>query len=167
MAAVWVDADACPSAIKDIILKAAVTRPIATIFVANKPIYFPTSPFLSAVQVGQGSDIADQYIVEHAKSGDLVITQDIPLAALLVPKEIAVMSVHGALFTPDNIGERLSIRNFMQELRDSGGRTKGPKAFDSQDKQKFARTFDEQLRKIERAALLHWKSYARVPSTFS
>ncbi|MCX7122948.1 MAG: YaiI/YqxD family protein [Gammaproteobacteria bacterium] len=144
---IWVDADACPSAIKDIIMKAANTRFIHTVFIANKPIYFPASPYLSAIQVNQGADIADQYIVDHAMEGDLAITQDIPLAALLVAKKVVVISLHGTLFTANNIGERLSIRNFMQDIRDQGGQTGGPKPFSQKDKQKFAQTFDQQLRK--------------------
>jgi uncharacterized protein YaiI (UPF0178 family) len=144
---IWVDADACPAAIKEVIIKAATTRHIHTIFIANKGIYFQASPYLSAIQVNQGADVADQYIVDHAETGDLVITQDIPLAAQLVPKNIVVISLHGILFTPNNMGERLSIRNFMQDLRDNGAQTGGPKPFSAKDKQKFAQTFDQQLRK--------------------
>ena len=144
---IWVDADACPAVIKEIIIKAANTRHISTIFIANKPIYFQASAYLSAIQVNQGADVADQYIVDHVELGDLVITQDIPLAALLVAKHIVVISLHVTLFTPNNIGERLSIRNFMQDIRDGGGQTGGPKPFSQKDKQKFAQTFDQQLRK--------------------
>ena len=152
---IWVDADACPATIKAIIIKAATTRKIPAVFIANKPIYFPASIYLSAIQVGLGPDIADQYIVEHAEQGDLVITQDIPLAALLIPKEVIVISVHGTLFTLDNIGERLSIRNFLQDIRDGGGLTKGPKPFCQQDTQKFARMFDQQLQKGLQRLNLH------------
>jgi uncharacterized protein len=144
---IWVDADACPGAIKDIIIKAAVKRCIQTVFVANKPIFIPESPYLWLVRVKQGSDIADQHIVEQAEPLDLVVTQDIPLAAILIPKGVIVMSVHGMLFTPDNIGERLSVRNFMQDLRDTGTQTSGPKPFSDKDKQRFANTFDQQLAK--------------------
>ena len=145
---IWVDADACPGAIKDIIIKAATTRLIHTAFIANKAIYFQASTYLSAIQVNQGADVADQYIVDHAEAGDLVITQDIPLAARLVAKNIVVISLHGTLFTANNIGERLSIRNFMQDIRDGGGQTGGPKPFSAKDKQKFAQAFDQQLRKL-------------------
>ncbi len=144
---IWVDADACPAAIKEIIMKAAQTRGVATIFVANKPIYLKTSPCLSAIQVEHGADVADQYIVEQAEGEDIVISQDIPLASQLVPKGVVVISPHGTLFTPNNIGERLSIRNFLQDIRDGGGQTKGPKPFSPQDKQRFANTFDQQLTK--------------------
>lgn len=145
---VWVDADACPGAIKEIVIKAANTRQVQTLFIANQPIYFSASPYLKAVQVMQGADAADQYIVQQAVKGDLVITQDIPLAAQLVAKGVAALSPHGTLFDANNIGERLSIRNFMQEIRDLGGTTKGPKPFAQKDRQKFAQCFDQQLRKL-------------------
>ncbi len=142
---IWVDADACPGVVKDIILKAAQKRCIETRFVSNKQIFLPDSPYLFLERVPLGPDVADQYIAEHAEQGDLVITQDIPLAGILVPKNIVVMSFHGALFTPANIGERLSVRNFMQDLRDNGVQTGGPKPFSLKDKQQFANTFDRQL----------------------
>ena len=145
---IWVDADACPSEIKDIIIKAAHKRCIETVFVSNKIISIPQSPFISTVKVSQGPDVADEYIAESAKDNDLVITQDIPLAAILVPKRIVVISVHGVLFTHANIGERLSVRNFMSELRDTGIQTNGPRPFSNKDKQKFANTFDQQLVKL-------------------
>lgn len=144
---IWVDADACPGAIKEIILKAVLKRGIETVFVANKPIFLPESPYLSLVRVLKGADVADQHIADHADDTDLVITQDIPLAGLLVPRGIVVISPHGTLFTPNNIGERLSIRNFMQELRDTGTQTGGPRPFSDKDKQTFANTFDQQLTK--------------------
>ncbi len=145
---IWVDADACPGEIKDIIIKAAHKRQIETIFVSNKIISIPESPFLFTVRVSKGSDVADEYIADNAEDKDIVITQDIPLAAILVPRGIIVISVHGVLFTPNNIGERLSVRNFMSELRDTGVQTSGPKPFSNKDKQKFANTFDQQLFKM-------------------
>jgi uncharacterized protein YaiI (UPF0178 family) len=145
---IWVDADACPVALKNILIKAAISRHIQTVFIANKPIYFQASPYLSAIQVSQGADIADQYIVDHSTPGDLVITQDIPLAAQLIAKQVVVISLHGTLLTTNNIGERLSIRNFMQDLRDNGTQTSGPKPFSAKDIQKFAQTFDQQLRRM-------------------
>ncbi|HSA06986.1 MAG TPA: YaiI/YqxD family protein [Candidatus Gastranaerophilales bacterium] len=145
---IWVDADACPADIKEIIIKAAHKRGIETIFVSNKVISIPESPFISTIKVAQGMDVADQYIAEKAQDKDLVITQDIPLAAILVPRGIVVISTYGVLFTLDNIGERLSVRNFMQELRDNGVQTNGPKPFSNKDKQKFANTFDQQLVKL-------------------
>lgn len=145
---IWVDADACPSLIKEVITKAALKRAVSTVFVANKPIVIPASPMLYAVQVEQGADKADQYIAANADKGDLVITQDIPLAAQLVPKEIYVISLHGTLFTAANIRERLSIRNFMQDLLDSGTKTNGPKPFSMKDKTNFANAFDRILNKV-------------------
>ncbi|MFA6988604.1 MAG: YaiI/YqxD family protein [Candidatus Gastranaerophilaceae bacterium] len=145
---IWVDADALPGQIKEIITKAAHNRCIKTIFVSNKAIYVPTSPYLSCIQVEQGPDVADAYIEERAEDKDLVITQDIPLAALLVPKGTVVISFHGDLFTPSNIRERLSIRNFMHELRGNGIETSGPKAWSDKNKQQFANTFDQQLVKL-------------------
>jgi len=145
---IWIDADACPGEIKEIIIRAAHKRCIETIFVSNKIISIPESPFISTVKVSQGPDVADEYIAENAQDNDLVITQDIPLAAILVPKGIVVISLHGVLFTPANIRERLSVRNFMNELRETGAQTSGPKPFSNKDKQNFANTFDQQLFKL-------------------
>jgi len=145
---IWVDADACPGEIKEIIIKAAHKRCIETIFVSNKIIYLPESPYLSAVKVALGADVADNYIAERAEDKDLVITQDIPLAAAVIPKGSVAISVHGDLFTTSNIRERLSVRNFMSDLRDTGVQTSGPKPFSNKDKQKFANTFDQQLFKL-------------------
>ena len=145
---IWVDADACPGEIKEIIMKAAHKRCIETIFVSNKIISIPASEFISTVKVSMGADVADDYIAENAQENDLVITQDIPLAAILVPKGAVVISVHGLLFTDSNIREKLSVRNFMHELRENGVQTSGPKPFSNKDKQKFANTFDQQLFKL-------------------
>lgn len=145
---IWVDADACPGEIKEIIIKAAHKRAIETVFVSNKFLSIPESPYLSCVKVSQGADVADDYIAERVENNDLVITQDIPLAAVVVPKGIVAISFHGDLFTTENIGERLSVRNFMQDLRDNGVQTSGPKPFSDKNKQKFANTFDQQLVKL-------------------
>lgn len=145
---IWVDADALPGQIKEIIIKAAHKRSIETVFVSNKVIYVPDSRYLSFIQVAQGPDVADAYIAERAEDKDIVITQDIPLAAILVPKGAVVISFHGDLFTLSNIRERLSIRNFMHELRDSGVETSGPKAWSDKNKQQFANTFDQQLLRL-------------------
>lgn len=145
---IWVDADACPAVIKEIIVRAAIKRQITTIFVANKPLFLAKSPYLNFVQVASGADVADQYIAEQAAAVDLVITQDIPLAGVLVPKGIITLSPHGNVFTKDNIAERLSVRNFMHEVRGSGVQTGGPKPFSVQDKLKFANAFDQQLQKL-------------------
>jgi uncharacterized protein YaiI (UPF0178 family) len=147
---IWVDADACPGEIKEIILKAAHKLRIETIFVSNKNIYVPESPYISTVKVEQGPDVADIYIAQRTEDKDLVITQDIPLAAIVIEKGAVAISVHGELFTSSNISERLSVRNFMQELRDTGIQTSGPKPYNKQDKQKFANTFDKEIGKLLR-----------------
>lgn len=147
---IWVDADALPGQLKEIIMKAAHKRKVEAIFVSNKIISLLESPYLNFVLVGQGPDVADNYIAERAESKDLVVTQDIPLAAILVPKGAVVISFHGVLFTPINIGERLSVRNFMTDLRDSGVQTSGPKPWSNRNNQQFANTFDQQLGKLLR-----------------
>jgi len=145
---IWVDADACPGVVRDMILKAANRHVIETIFVANKNLYLPPADHLSFVLVAQGPDVVDGYIIEHASSGDLVITQDIPLAAELVPQGIVAISPHGTLFDDNNIGERLAVRNMMSDFRDSGMITGGPKPFGEKQKRAFANTFDQTLTKL-------------------
>jgi uncharacterized protein YaiI (UPF0178 family) len=144
----WIDADACPGAIKDVIIRAALKREMTTFFVANKIITLPDSPWLLGVQVPLGPDVVDQYIIGQAQSGDLVVSQDIPLAAELVSRGVVVINPHGVLFTPNNIAERLSHRNFLQEMRDSGLVTGGPKAFGDKEKRDFSNTFDQTLTRL-------------------
>ncbi|MGA7877045.1 MAG: YaiI/YqxD family protein [Desulfoferrobacter sp.] len=150
---IWVDADACPGSIKELIIRAAVRRKIPSIFVANKYISLPESVYLSTIRIGIEPEAVDEYIAEHAAAGDLSVTQDIPLAAVLVPKGVIVISTRGELFTEENIRERLSIRNFMQDLREAGGITPGPKQFGQRDKQRFSDTFDRELTKCIRQNL--------------
>jgi uncharacterized protein len=145
---IWVDADACPGVIRDIVLKAANRHVIETVFVANKSLFLPPAEYLSFVLVEQGPDVVDRYIIAHAQRGDLVITQDIPLAAELVPQGIVAISPHGTLFDDSNIGERLSFRNLMSDLRDTGMITGGPKPFGEKQKRAFANTFDQCLTKL-------------------
>lgn len=159
---IWVDSDALPGQIKEIIVKAAHKRSIETIFVSNKIISIPESPYISFIQVDQGLDVADAYISERAENKDMVITQDIPLAGILVPKGVVVISFHGELFTPSNIRERLSVRNFMTELRDSGVETSGPKPWNSKNKQQFANTFDQELVKLLKIAILTRTSTKKI-----
>lgn len=149
---IWVDADACPGAVKDIVVSAAHRRSIETVFVANKAILLPSSPLISAVQVDMSPDAADRVIEKHASKGDMVITQDIPLAHALVQQGILVINPRGDLYTEENIGERLSIRNFMQDARDAGEITGGPKQFGEREKRAFAATFDRELTKLIRLA---------------
>lgn len=147
---IWVDADACPAAIKDVIVRAALRLSIATVFVANKRIGLPDSVHLSTVRVGMGPEVVDEYIAEHAGPCDLAVTQDIPLASMLVPKGVTVINPRGELYTEENIRERLSIRNFMQDIREAGGVTPGPKQYGQREKQRFSDTFDRELTKAMR-----------------
>lgn len=145
---IWVDADACPGPVRDILLRAVQRVKVPIVFVANKPLALPRLAYVSTVQVGAGLDVADRHIATFAETGDLAVTQDIPLAALLVPKGVVVMDPRGELFTPETIDERLSMRNFMQELRDSGVNTGGPGGFSPQDRQQFAATLDRELTRL-------------------
>ncbi|MGC4114934.1 MAG: YaiI/YqxD family protein [Myxococcales bacterium] len=142
---IWVDADACPKAIKETILRAANRLKVSTVFVANKPISLPVSPHLSSVRVGQGLDVADSHIAGNAQPGDLAITADIPLAAALVDKKVVTLDPRGGVYDPESIGEVLAMRNFMHELREGGVETGGPKGFSPRDAQQFAATFDREL----------------------
>lgn len=145
---IWVDADACPGAVRDIVLAASYKRKVETVFVANKPLPLPGSPLVSFVLVGNAPDAADAYIIEHSQKGDLVITQDIPLAHPLVHRQIVVISPRGVVFDEDNIGERLSVRDMMQDMRDAGIVTGGPKQFGEKEKREFASSFDRELTKL-------------------
>jgi uncharacterized protein YaiI (UPF0178 family) len=145
MTTLWVDADACPGAVTEMILRAAFRHQFRTVFVANKALHLPQTDFIEFVLVAKGADIADAYINENAQSGDFVITQDIPLAAQLVPQQIIVMSPYGTAFTADNIAERLSVRNWLTDLRSEGITTGGPKPFEAKQKREFANTFDRLL----------------------
>jgi uncharacterized protein YaiI (UPF0178 family) len=147
---IWVDADACPGPVRDVLLRASQRLKISIVFVANRPIALPRSEGVSTVQVGAGLDVADRHIAEHAQKGDLVMTQDIPLAALLVPKGVVALDPRGEVFTEENIAERLSVRNFMQELRESGVATRGPSAFTERDRQQFASALDRELTRLVR-----------------
>ena len=147
---IWVDADALPGAVKDIIVMAAHRRSVELTFVANALLTLPTSPLISFTQVDMTPDAADRLIAERAEIGDLVVTQDIPLASVLVQKGIVVISPRGDLFSEENIGERLAIRNLLQDVRDSGEVTGGPKQFGDKEKRAFASTFDRELTKLLR-----------------
>jgi uncharacterized protein len=145
---IWIDADACPGAVKEIVIRAAERVRVPVVFVANKPLTLPRSELLSTVQVGRGLDVADAHISANAQRGDLAVTQDIPLAAALVKKGVVTLDVRGEPFTEESIDERLSVRNFMQELREGGVVTGGPKGFGPQDRQRFAATFDRELSRL-------------------
>ncbi|MCP3097420.1 YaiI/YqxD family protein [Myxococcus sp. K15C18031901] len=145
---IWVDADACPGPVRDILLRASQRLQVPLVFVANRALSLPRSDLVSTVQVGAGLDVADQHIATSAAKGDLAVTQDIPLAALLVPRGVVTLDPRGELFTEENIEERLSVRNFMQELRESGVQTGGPSSFSPQDRQRFAATLDRELTRL-------------------
>jgi uncharacterized protein YaiI (UPF0178 family) len=144
---IWVDADACPVVIKEILFKAAERTQILVTFVANQPIRVPPSRFISSVQVSSGFDVADNEIVERLDAGDLVITSDIPLAADVIEKGGLALSPRGELFTTENIKARLNIRDFMDTLRGSGIDTGGPPALNQGDRKLFADHLDRLLAK--------------------
>lgn len=144
---IWVDADACPKALRDIIIRAANRTGRQTTFVANHTVPLPKSPVLSFLQVGQGFDVADNEIVQRAEPGDLVITQDIPLAAELIEKGCLVMNTRGEELNRHNIGARLNMRDFLDTMRSSGVQTGGPAALGAKDKMTFANTLDKILAK--------------------
>lgn len=145
---IWIDADACPNPIKDILYRVALRAQINVILVANQFLNTPANPYVKSIQVASGFDEADNYIVAHADAGDLVITADVPLAADAIAKGMHVLTPHGERYTPDNIQQRLTMRNFMEEMRNSGERTGGPAPFSNTDKKKFANTLDRLLVKI-------------------
>lgn len=141
-ARIWVDADACPVPMREIIVRAAERARIETTFVANQWIRLPTSPWLRALQVPGGFDVADAAIVDRIAAGDLVITQDIPLAAQVIERGADALHPRGERYTKDSIAERLSVRDFMDELRGAGVRTGGPPPLHARDRQAFASELD-------------------------
>lgn len=142
----WLDADATPREVKEICFRASERLRLETVLVANHRIQLPLGyAHLSAIRVDGGPDVADLYIAEHAVAGDVAVTADIPLAALLVPKQVVVIDPRGAEYTPESIGERLSVRNFMDELRATGVETGGPAAYGPREKQAFANALDRAL----------------------
>lgn len=148
--AIWVDADACPRIIKEVLYRAAARVRVPLTLVANHSLSVPASNWVRAVQVAQGFDVADNYIVQQAKPRDLVITGDIPLAAELIGKGAAVISPRGEQFTPDNIRQRLNMRDFMETMRSSVQVGGGPPALGPRDKQVFANALDRYLAKYAR-----------------
>ncbi len=145
---IWVDADACPVAIKEILYRAANRAKIPLTLIANQMLRVPPSPWIKALQVPAGFDVADQRIAQEASPGDLVITADIPLAALVIAKGAIVIDPRGELIDQRNIQERLSMRNFMEGLRSSGIDTGGPSAHSAADRQAFANQLDRWLAKL-------------------
>ncbi|MFJ9450984.1 YaiI/YqxD family protein [Herbaspirillum sp. NPDC101397] len=139
---IWVDADACPGVIKDMLFRVADRTQISVTLVANRYLRTPPSRFIKSIVVPAGFDVADKEIVKLAQAGDLVITADIPLAAEVVANGVAVLNPRGEMYTVDNIQQHLTMRNFMEELRGSGVETGGPAAFSQADGRAFARQLD-------------------------
>lgn len=148
MTTLWVDADACPKAIKEILYRVAVRVSKPLVLVANQALAVPKSPYIRAVQVSSGFDVADNYIVEHIEDGDILVSADIPLASEAIDKNAFVITPRGERYTKDNIQQRLTMRNFMEEMRSSGEQTGGPPPFSNTDKQQFANTLDRLLAKL-------------------
>lgn len=142
---IWVDADACPNAIKEILFRAAQRVHVSLTLVANQPLRTPPSPYIKAIQVPGGFDAADNEIVRQVQHGDLVITADIPLAAEVIERGGHALNPRGELYTKDNIRERLTLRNLMDELRSSGVDTGGPSSISQSDRQAFANQLDRFL----------------------
>ncbi len=144
---IWVDADACPNAIKEILFRAAERVHIPLTLVANQLLRIPPSRYIKAIQVPSGFDVADSKIVQQLQPGDLVVTADIPLAALVIEKGGHALNPRGEFYTTENIHERLTLRNFMDELRHAGVNTGGPAVFSLGDRQAFANHLDRFLMK--------------------
>jgi hypothetical protein len=142
---IWVDADACPVVIKEILFRAAVRTELQLTLVANQPINIPKSRFINFIQVRQGFDVADNEIVKRLKMNDLVITSDVPLAADVIEHKGLALSPRGELYTMDNIKARLNMRDFMETLRASGVDTGGPAALNQSDRKTFANQLDKIL----------------------
>ena len=142
---IWVDADACPNAVKQILFRAAERAQIPVILVANQRLRTPPSRFVTTLQVPQGFDVADELIVARVEAGDLVVTADIPLAAGAIAKGARALDPRGEVYSPDNIRERLALRGFMEQLRAGGVDTGGPAAFGHADRQAFANRLDQLL----------------------
>ena len=142
---IWVDADACPIVIKDILFRAADRQQVSVTLVANQALSVPPSKFIAALQVPQGFDVADNEIVKRMGAGDLVVTGDIPLADQAIVKGGLALSPRGEAFTPNSIKSRLAMRDFMETMRASGVETGGPSAMNQRDRKQFAEKLDRWL----------------------
>lgn len=145
---IWVDADACPVAVKEILYRAANRTRIELTLIANQMLRVPPSPWIKALQVPSGFDVADQKIAQEVVAGDVVVTADVPLAALVIAKGAVVIDPRGELLDKGNIQERLSMRNFMESLRNSGIEIGGPASLSSADRQAFANQLDRLLSRV-------------------
>jgi uncharacterized protein YaiI (UPF0178 family) len=147
---ILVDADACPGAVKEIVVRAAERLAVRAIFVANKDLRLTPSRHVSTVRVAMGLDVADGYIAKAASAGDVAITADIPLAAALVARGAVVLDPRGTVYTEENVGEALALRNFSHELREGGIVTGGPSGYGPREAREFAAAFDRELSKAMR-----------------
>jgi uncharacterized protein YaiI (UPF0178 family) len=147
---IWVDADACPAAVKEILYRAAERARVQLTLVANQPLRTPPSPFIRTLQVPRGFDVADNEIARRVQAGDLVVTADIPLAAQVIERGGHALDPRGELFSPETIRERLTMRDFMDELRASGVQTGGPPPLAHGDRQRFANQLDRLLARAGR-----------------
>ena len=145
---IWVDADACPTVIKDILYRAAERKQLPLILVANQPLRVPPSKWIRTMQVSSGFDVADNEIADRCEPGDLVITADIPLAADVIKKDGLALSPRGELLTKSNIGSRLNMRDFMDTMRSSGEHTGGPPPLHQRDRMQFANELDKILARV-------------------
>jgi len=148
MMRIWVDADACPRVIKEILFRAAERKQVQLTLVANQPLRTPPSAYIDTMVVAAGFDVADDRIVELLSPGDLVVTADIPLAAATIARKGHALNPRGELYTRDNIQERLAVRNMLDELRGCGIDTGGPSALNASDRQAFANQLDKFLARI-------------------
>lgn len=142
---IWIDADACPRPIKDILFRAAERRQIPMILVANRILRIPASRYIRTLRVAHGFDVADREIVDQVQAGDLVVTADIPLAAAVIKRGARALDPRGVLYTDDNVQERLAVRNLMDQLRATGVETGGPAPWSQSDSHAFANQLDRIL----------------------
>jgi uncharacterized protein YaiI (UPF0178 family) len=150
---IWIDADAAPRDVKEIVFRAARRLEIEAVLVANQWISTPiNNPWIRAVRVAGGPDVADHHIAEHAEAGDVAVTADVPLAARLVEKQVIVIDVRGQEYSEENVGERLAVRDFMDGLRGAGIETSGPRPYNPKDKATFAAALDRALTRAAKAA---------------
>ncbi|WP_407334115.1 YaiI/YqxD family protein [Enterovibrio sp. 27052020O] len=147
MATIWVDADACPTVIKDVLYRAADRTQTELVLVANQGLRTPPSRFIRSIQVEKGFDVADDEIVKRVVAGDLVVTADIPLASEVIEKKALALNPRGELYTVENIRQRLNMRDFMDTMRSSGVQMGGPPTLNQQDRQRFANELDKFLQR--------------------
>ncbi len=152
---IWIDADAAPRDVKDVVFRAALRLGIEAVLVANQPLSPPPgNGRVSVVRVAGGPDVADRYIAEHAAAGDLAVTADIPLAARLVEKQVMAIDPRGDEYSAENVADRLASRDLLAGLRDAGLPIGGPRAYGTRDRQAFAATLDRLLTRARRGGVI-------------